>query len=124
VNTSDEQRADHQKVRQRLDADRPWIVVLEEGGAGELRLTVDHHSTAPADSHPARPAIRERPVYVVLDVVQRIQHHHVRAAWNLVALEARFLFVIWQIAEYLQRNRAVLFRLACGHRHAPWEAHG
>ena len=58
------------EVAQRLDPNRPRCVIGEEGGTRQFRLALDVHPAAAADSHPARPAIRQAAVYVVLDVVQ------------------------------------------------------
>src|SRR5260370_725462 len=68
----DHQVANDRKVGQRFDADGGGIV-LEKGGAGQLGLAVDHHAAAAAHAHAARPAIAERAVEVVLDVVESIE---------------------------------------------------
>src|SRR5882672_4212558 len=47
----DDEVADDGKVGERLDADRRRRVVGQERGAGQLRLSVDHHAAAPADAH-------------------------------------------------------------------------
>src|SRR5690606_27704803 len=82
--------ADDREVRERRDLD-DVAVVGERGLAGELGLAVHVHPAAPAHRHAARPAMRERGVDVVLDVVQRVEDLPVRPAGHLVALRLRRL---------------------------------
>src|SRR5712692_2831428 len=113
----DDEVANDREVLERLDSDGSGPVVAEEGVAGELRGSVDHHPAAPADAHPARPPIAEAAVNVRLDVVERVQDHHalVRER-NVIRLEARCL-VLFGI-EARGPDRDPLFRhqyvLACG----------
>ena len=83
----DDEVADDGKVAERLDADRAGRVVGEEGGARQLGLAVDGHPAASADPHAARPPVRERPVQVVLDVIQAVEHDPVLRARHLVLVE-------------------------------------
>src|SRR6266849_6117727 len=88
----DDEVANDREVLERLDSDGSGPVVAEEGVAGELRGSVDHHPAAPADAHPARPPIAEAAVNVRLDVVERVQDHHALVReWNVIRLEARRL---------------------------------
>ena len=88
-------------------------VVGEEGGAGELRLAVHHHAAAAAHGHAARPAVRERAVDLVLDVVQRVEDLPVRPARDLVGL-LRGCTLPCPGSKRVMSDRAVLLRSACG----------
>src|SRR5262249_36659120 len=80
----DDEVADHREVAQRLNADRAGAVIGKEGAAGQPWLTIDCHSAAPADAHAAGPAVRQRPVDLILNVVQAIQDSPFRAQRDLV----------------------------------------
>jgi hypothetical protein len=92
-------------VAQRLHADHA-LIVAQERLAGELRLAVDHHPAAAAHRHVAGPAIRERRVEVLLDVVQRVEHHPIVPEGHLVALKARLLVRLGVVPEYFKLNHA------------------
>ncbi len=81
----DHEIADDREVRERSDLDGV-AVVRERRLAGELRGAVHVHPAAAADGHPARPAVRERRVDLVLDVVQRVEDLPLGTTGDLVAL--------------------------------------
>src|SRR5262249_56106679 len=70
VTDLDDEVANDRKVAERLHANRAWRVVGQERGAGELGLAIDGHAAAATDAHPAGPALRQRAVHVILDVVE------------------------------------------------------
>ena len=104
--------ADHQvaldrEVRERLDAHRPGQQVAQEGLARELRLAVDHHPAAAADRHAARPAEAQRPVELVLDVLQPLQHRHVVGERHVVALPDGLGLLLRPVAQHLDLDPLV-----------------
>jgi hypothetical protein len=103
------------KVLERLDPERTGREVAQEATAGKLRLARHHHPAAAADRHAAGPAVGERAVHVILDVLQALQHGHVVRVRNLVGLEARLDVVRGVVAHDLQDDGA-------GIRHAPARA--
>src|SRR5689334_11880805 len=63
------------KVLQGLHPQRAWSAVRKECGARQLGDPVYHHSATPAHSHAARPTKGQCPIQMVLNVIQRIEHH-------------------------------------------------
>ena len=92
------------KVAERLHADRPGRVVRQERGARQLRLAVDRHAAAAADAHAARPAVRQRAVEAVLDVIQAVEHDPVLRARDLVLVERDLRLLFRTIPRDLQRD--------------------
>ena len=92
------------KVAERLHADRSRRVVGQEGGARQLRLAVDRHAAAAADAHAARPAVGQRAVDAVLDVVQAVEHDPVLRARDLVLVERELGLLLRTIPRDLQRD--------------------
>src|SRR6266700_2298934 len=97
-----DQVPDDREVRQRLDPYRSRRVVGQERAAGELRLTVDVRAAAAADPHPARPAVRQGAVQLVLDVVQAVEYRPVVAQRYLVLVEARPVLLLRPVPGHLQ----------------------
>jgi hypothetical protein len=62
--------------------------------AGEARGAVHHHAAAPTHGHAARPAVRERAVDLVLDVVEGVQHLPVRLDRNFVGVLPRRVVLV------------------------------
>ena len=77
------------KVQERFDRSGSWLRSRRNGLTGELRLAVDHHPAAAADRHSAGPAEGQRPIDMILDVLQRLQNRHVIDARNFVGLHDR-----------------------------------
>src|SRR5215208_4181830 len=100
----DDQVANDGKVAQRLYAHGARGVVRQEGGARQLRLAVDGHAAAPTDAHPARPAVRERSVQLVLDEVEAVKDHPVLRAGYLVLLVGDAGLLLRTIARHLQSD--------------------
>ena len=75
------------------------FVVAQERLAAELRLAVDLEPATAADEHVARPAIAERAVDLVLDVVERVENDPLFLARHGVGLEERLLVLLRAIAE-------------------------
>src|SRR5213596_3611976 len=101
----DDQIADDGKVVQRFHADGARLMIRQVRRARQLRLAVHHHPAAPADTHPARPAERERPVEPILDVIQRVQHDPVVPKRHFVGLDGGFLVPFGTIPDHVQRDR-------------------
>src|SRR5512133_734717 len=80
----DDQITNYRKVAQRLYFDRAGCVVSEEGCTRQLRLALDVHSAAAADSHAARPAIRKAGVDVVLDVIEPVEDRPILSQRHVV----------------------------------------
>src|SRR2546422_7956344 len=98
----DDELADHGEAAQRLDADGAGTVIGEERGAGQPRLAVDGHSAAPADAHPAGPAVRQRAVELILDVVQAVQDRPLLVQRDLVLLRRRLQLTLRPVTRHLQ----------------------
>jgi len=87
----DDQVAQHRKVFHGLHAYRARRVVRQKRRAGQLGNSVHRHSAAPAHSHAARPAKRQRPIEMILDVVQGVEHHPLFAERDLIGVKSRFV---------------------------------
>jgi len=90
---------------ERPDPHRARGEVHQEGLAGQARYAVDHHAATAADAHPARPAEGERAVELILDVVQRVEHHPVGAQRYLEALVRGFGVALGMETRHLQDDR-------------------
>ena len=93
------------KAPQRLHPHWPRQDGRHISGAGENRLAVDQHPATTADTHAAGPAVGERSVHIVLDVVQRIQDHPLGAARHLEALPGRLILNLRTVALDLEHHR-------------------
>src|SRR5262249_24981467 len=104
VGDLDDEVADHGKVAQRLHAYRARLVPGQERRAGELRLAVDGHAATPADAHPAGPAIGQRAVEPVLDVVEAVEDRPVLTQRDVVPLGCRFAVRLRPVPGNLKRD--------------------
>ena len=102
-----DQVADDREVLQGLDDDGLGVELAEEGRAGQPGDVVDHHPAGPAHAHPARPAIGDAAVDVVLDVVEGVEDDHVLAVGDLVLVEVRRRAVFGTVPGHLQREDLV-----------------
>ncbi len=85
----DHQIPEDREVFQRLHAYGARRVVGKERRAGQLGNAVHRHSAAPADPHAAGPTKRQRSVQMVLDVIQRIEHHPLLSERDLIRIHSR-----------------------------------
>src|SRR6267143_1101963 len=70
--------------------------------APESRISVCGHSAAPADAHPAGPAVRQRAVELVLDVVQAVQDRPLLMQRDLVLLRRRLQLALRPVTGHVQ----------------------
>ena len=112
------------KVAQRLDANRPGRVVVQECRARELRLAVHRHAAAAADAHAARPAVRERAVDLVLDVIEAVEYDPLLVTGHLVLVERRLRLLFRTIPRYLQRDAVRACAMRPPHKRARQAASG
>src|SRR3989475_12390271 len=89
ISHGNDQIADHGKIAQRLDAYGSGSVVGQKSGPSKVRLAVYEHAAASADAHAARPAIGERAVLFILDIVKRVEDHPILAERDLEGFEIR-----------------------------------
>src|SRR5207245_6737345 len=92
---------DYWEIGERFNLDLFALEFMQEAGTGKLRLAVNICSTAAADAHAARPPVRECPVNVILDIIQRVKNDHVPSVRNLVLLDVGFSLNLRSIPEYL-----------------------
>src|ERR1700737_3138785 len=89
VTDVDNEIADHWEVSHRLHSHRPRQVIGKERRAPQFRVAVDRHTAAAAYAHPTRPSEAQRPVEVILDVVQTVQDRPFAGKGNFVRLQDR-----------------------------------
>ena len=100
----DNQVPDDREVGERLHDNLARVEAVQERLAGERGRAVDVHPAAAANAHAAGPAERERAVDVVLDVVERVEDHHVLAIGDRVRLSARLRLLLGTVARHGQRD--------------------
>ena len=108
------------------DHDRLRIELPEEGGARQPGHVVHHHPAGATHAHPAGPPVGQAAIQLVLDVVQRVEDHHVVPEGDLVLVEVRLRRVLRPVPGDLHDHGRIrhvrllpppqYFRSAGGHR--------
>ena len=108
----------HRQAGQRRHRDLLAAQLVHPDLAGEAVAAVDQHRVRPADAVGAGPAERERPVLLVLDLVEEVQDAVHRAGLDRVALLVGLVVPLGVVAEdsQLDRHRS----LPRPSRHAAW----
>ena len=86
----------HGEVRQRFDTNLVRVVA-QEGFTAQPGNAVDHDAAGATNRHSARPAVAQRAVLLLLDMVQRVEKRGALLHCNVVGLPVGFRCAVGQV---------------------------